>query len=137
MRLAKPDQYIVYYDSESSIHSSKNSGFHSKSKHINVICYWLRDVSDAKSLEIAKIHTGKNISNTLTKVVTKEKHKVVMVWAWTLFLMLSRFFMESEREGLLGVPPLMKKQQKLNNFTCLRKGARMHCARAQVAKHAC
>ena len=36
--------------------------------------HWVRDVLDAKYLELVKIHTDKNVSDMLTKVVTKEKH---------------------------------------------------------------
>ena len=36
--------------------------------------HWVRDVLDAKELELVKIHTDKNVSDMLTKVVTKEKH---------------------------------------------------------------
>lgn len=103
-------------------------GFHSKRKHIDLICHWVRDVSDAKSLELSKIQTDKNVSGVLMKVVTKEKQIVEMVWGMDGIPILARFFMESEREGLLDVSLVMKKQQIiLNNFTCLRKGTGMHC----------
>lgn len=46
----------------------------------------MRDMLENKSLELAKVHTDKNISNMMTKVVTKENHLfcrsgVVMVGA--------------------------------------------------------
>lgn len=44
------------------------------SKHIDVRYHWVRDILDAKSLELVKIHTDKNVSDMLTKVVNKVKH---------------------------------------------------------------
>ena len=37
-------KYVVYSDSQSAIHLSKNSTFHSRSKHIYVRYHWIRDV---------------------------------------------------------------------------------------------
>lgn len=44
------------------------------SKHIDVRYQWVRDMLDAKSFELVKIHIDKNVSDMLMKVVTKEKH---------------------------------------------------------------
>lgn len=54
--------------------SSKNLSSNLRSKHINVRYHLARAMLDAKSHELAKVHTNKNVSNTLTKVVTKEEH---------------------------------------------------------------
>ena len=68
------DKYEVLCDSQSAIHLSKNSSFHSRSKHIDVRYHWVRDVLEKKLLELNKVHTDKNVSDMLTKVVTKDKH---------------------------------------------------------------
>lgn len=70
----KQYQYLVHCDSENVIHLNKNSSFHSRRKYINVRYQWVRDALDEKSLELTKIDIDKNISDMLTKVVTKEKH---------------------------------------------------------------
>lgn len=44
------------------------------SKLINVKNHSLRDILKNKSLELTKIHTEKNIINTLTKILTKGKY---------------------------------------------------------------
>lgn len=69
----KQDRYFVHYDSESIIYMNKNLIFYS-SKHIDVRYHYVRDVLDVQSLELAKIHTDKNVSDMVTKVVTKDKH---------------------------------------------------------------
>ena len=70
----KQDRYIVHCDSQSAIHLSKNSSFHSRSKHIDVRYHWVRDVLESKSLELTKIHTERNVADMMTKVGSKEKH---------------------------------------------------------------
>ena len=54
------ERYILYCDSQSAIHLSMNSSFHSKSKHIDVRYHWIRDVLEEKKMHIEKIHTHEN-----------------------------------------------------------------------------
>ena len=67
------DKYVVYSDSQSVIHLSKNSTFHSRSKHIDVRYHWIHDVLESNQLHLEKIHTSENGSNMLTKCLPKEK----------------------------------------------------------------
>lgn len=71
---SRQDRYLVYCDTECIIHLGKNSNFHLRNKNINVRYHWVRIVLDAKSIKLAKIHINRNVSNMLTKVVSKEKH---------------------------------------------------------------
>ena len=66
----KHDKYVLYCDNQSTIHLSKNSTFHSRSKHIDVRYHWIRDVLEEKLLQI---HTDKNGSDMMTKPLNKEK----------------------------------------------------------------
>ena len=70
----KQEMYILLCDNQSAIHLSKNSTFHSRSKHIDVRHHWIRDVLDEKLLQLEKVHTDENGSDTMTKSLTKEKH---------------------------------------------------------------
>ena len=56
----KQEKYVVYCDSQSVIHLSKNSTSHSRSKHIDVRYHWIRDVLESKQLYLEKIHTSEN-----------------------------------------------------------------------------
>ena len=67
------EKYVVYNDSQSAIHLSNNSTFHSRSKHIDVKYHWIHDVLELKQLYLEKIHTYENGSNMLTKCLSKEK----------------------------------------------------------------
>ena len=67
------DKFALYCDSQSAIHLSKNSTFHSRSKHIDVRYHWIRDVLDSKMLQLEKIHTDENGSDMMTKALPKEK----------------------------------------------------------------
>lgn len=53
----KQNRYVLFCDNQSAIHLGKNSSFHSKSIHIDVRYHWIRDVLDAKLLELQKIQT--------------------------------------------------------------------------------
>ena len=70
------ENYVLYCDSQSAIHLSKNSTFHSRSKHIDVRYHWIRDVLESKLLKIEKIHTNDNGADMLTKPLQMEKIKV-------------------------------------------------------------
>ena len=70
------DGYIVNCDSQSAIDLSKNSMYHSRSKHIEVRYHWLRLVVEQQSFELEKIHTDENPADMLTKVVSREKLKL-------------------------------------------------------------
>ena len=70
------ERYILHCDSQSAIHLSKNSSFHSKSKHIDVRYHWIRDVLEEKKMHIEKIHTNENGSDMMTKSLSREKLEV-------------------------------------------------------------
>ena len=63
-------------DSQSAIHLSKNSTFHSRSKHIDVRYHWIRDVLKEKLLQLDKVHKDENGSDMMTKTLPKEKHEL-------------------------------------------------------------
>ena len=71
----KQERYVLHCDSQSAIHLSKNSSFHSRSKHIDVRYHWIRDVLNDKLLQLEKVHTDENTSDMLTKALTKDKHE--------------------------------------------------------------
>jgi hypothetical protein len=59
------ERNVLCCDSQSAIHLSKNSTFHSRSKHIDVKCHWICDALEDKMLQIEKIHTDDNGSNII------------------------------------------------------------------------
>ena len=67
------EKYNLFYDSQCVIHLAKNSSFHSRTKHIDVRYHWIRDVVSSRLLKIEKIHTDKNGSNMMTKILPSEK----------------------------------------------------------------
>ena len=72
----RQNKFVVYSDSQSAIHVSKNPSFHSRSKHIQVRYHWVRDVLDDKELYLEKVHTDDNGSDMMTKSLLKGKHDV-------------------------------------------------------------
>ena len=67
------NKYVIHCESQSAIDLSKNATFHSRSKHIEVRYHRIRLVVEKQLMELRKIHTEKNPTDMLTKVVTKEK----------------------------------------------------------------
>ena len=60
------ERYLLYCDSQSVIHLSKNLTFHSRSKHIDVRYHWIRDVLEMKLFCLEKIHSDENGSDMMT-----------------------------------------------------------------------
>ena len=50
------ERYLLYSDSQSVIHLSKNPTFRSRSKHIDVRYHWIRDALEMKLFCLEKIH---------------------------------------------------------------------------------
>lgn len=69
----KQERYVVHCDSQSAIYLSKNSVYHPRTKHIDLRYLWIRDVVSKKLFQLRKIHTNKNTSDMLTKVVPHHK----------------------------------------------------------------
>ena len=70
---SKSTNLCDFCDRQSAIDLSKNSMYHSRTKHIDVRYHWLRSAIEDQLLQLTKIHTDKNVADMLTKVVSKEK----------------------------------------------------------------
>jgi len=79
------EKYILYCDSQSDIHLSKNSSSHSRSKHVDVCYHWIRNALNKKLLQLEKIHSDNNGVDMTTKALPKEKH-VFFVKLWQAWL---------------------------------------------------
>ena len=53
--------YVIFCDSQSAIDLSKNSMYHSRTKHIDLRFHWLRSAIKDQLLQLKKIHTDKNV----------------------------------------------------------------------------
>ena len=60
-------------DNQSAIFLAKNPAYHSKTKHIDVQYYFVRDVIEDKKVLLVKVDTLKNTTDALTKSVSSEK----------------------------------------------------------------
>ncbi|KAL6334618.1 hypothetical protein AAG906_019470 [Vitis piasezkii] len=72
----KQEMGILHNDSQSTIFIAKNSAFHSKSKHIQTKCHFIRYFIEDKLVILEKICGSKNPADMLTKGVTIEKLKL-------------------------------------------------------------
>ena len=69
-------EYMIHCDSQSAMDLSKNSMYHSSTKHIDVRYHWLREAVEKQEIKLSKINTDDNPADMLTKVVPCEKHKL-------------------------------------------------------------
>jgi len=58
---------MVYSNSQSAIHLSKNDTYHSKTKHINVKYHFIPDIVTQGDIVVKKIYTLENPAEMLTK----------------------------------------------------------------------
>ncbi|GKA85619.1 retrotransposon protein, putative, ty1-copia subclass, partial [Tanacetum coccineum] len=63
----------VNCDNQGAIHLSRNHIFHERTKHINVRYHFIREVLEAKTVEVLKVGTEHNAADALTKVVPGHK----------------------------------------------------------------
>ena len=70
------EKYVLYCDSQSAIHLSKNSTFHSRSKYIVVRHHWIRDALEMKQSSLEKFHTNENGTNMMTKILLVGKYAI-------------------------------------------------------------
>nr|GEW00574.1 retrovirus-related Pol polyprotein from transposon TNT 1-94 [Tanacetum cinerariifolium] len=69
---------VVNCDNQSTIHLSRNSMFHERTKHINVRYHFIRKIVESKEIEVANIGTKDNAADAFTKVVSGSKFKYCM-----------------------------------------------------------
>ena len=68
----RQNEYRKHCDSQSALNLSKNSIYHSRTKHIDIRYHWIHEVIDQQLLRL-KIHTKENPVDMLTNVVTWDK----------------------------------------------------------------
>ena len=69
----KQGEYVFYCDSQSAMDLSKNATYHAHTKYVDVRYHWIREVIEKNLMKLEKIHTDKNPSDMMTKVVSKGK----------------------------------------------------------------
>ena len=57
---------------------SKNTVFHERTKHMRVRYDFIRDIIDEGEIEVVKIHTSRNPTDILTKVVPVSKFNAAL-----------------------------------------------------------
>jgi hypothetical protein len=62
----------LYCDSHSAIFLEKSPTYHSKTKHIDVQYYFVRDMVEEKKVLLEKVDTLKNVADSLTKSMSTE-----------------------------------------------------------------
>ena len=66
----------LYCDSQSAIYLAKNQVYHARTKHIDVRFHKIRELVSSGELLLEKVHTSKNATNMLTKLVSKKSSSI-------------------------------------------------------------
>jgi len=66
-------EIVIYCDSQSAIHLTKNQMFHDRTKHIDIRYHFVRDVISGGDIVIKKINTADNPADMLTKALPQTK----------------------------------------------------------------
>lgn len=59
----------VFCDNQISVHLAKNNVYHERSKHIDVILHFVREIVLASEVKLEKVPTEDNPSDILTKTL--------------------------------------------------------------------
>ena len=72
---------MVFFDSQSATHLTKNDAYHSKTKYISVKYHYIRDTVAAAEIVVRKVHTSENPAHMLTKSlpIVKFEHYLDLV----------------------------------------------------------
>ena len=60
-------------DSQSAIFLAKNPAYHSRTKHIDVLYHFVRDMVESMMVLLEKVNTLENVADSLTKSVSTKK----------------------------------------------------------------
>ena len=64
---------VLFCDSKSTIAMSKNSVFHSRTKHINLKHHYIREAVDDEEVMIKHVKTGDQLADIFTKALPWNK----------------------------------------------------------------
>ena len=67
------DVLVIFCDSQSVVHLTRNSKYHSRTKHIEIKHHFIRDIVDTGDIIVEKIHTTENPADMLTKPLPSAK----------------------------------------------------------------
>lgn len=66
---------VIYSDSQSAIHLSKNHVYHERTRHVDIKFHYIRDLLANNVVTLNKIDTSDNPFDMGTKVVTNQKFR--------------------------------------------------------------
>ncbi|KNZ53452.1 uncharacterized protein VP01_3234g3 [Puccinia sorghi] len=78
LNLKITSKFNIYVDNQSAIALAINPLFQQRTKHIDIIYHWLREVYDSGLIHISYIPTHQMKANVCTKALGRRKHQDVI-----------------------------------------------------------
>lgn len=78
LNLSTSKKFNLYVDNQSAIALATNPIFQQRTKHIDIIFHWLREIYDSGQISITYIPTSKMKADMCTKSLGKKKHQEVI-----------------------------------------------------------
>jgi len=77
---------VVFSDNQSAIHLTNDDAYNSKTKHISVKYYYVRDTVAAEEIDVRKVHTLENLADMLIKplLIAKFEHCLDLVSIYSI-----------------------------------------------------
>jgi hypothetical protein len=69
------DVPTILCDNQAAISISHHPEHHSRTKHIDIACHFLRDLVSKKKLQLKYIRTGDNVADIFTKGLSRAAHE--------------------------------------------------------------
>ena len=64
---------LIYCDSQSALHITRNPSFYSNTKHIGVQYHFVRQVVKQGTMDMQKIHAKDNLADIMTNPINTDK----------------------------------------------------------------
>ena len=70
----------LFSDSQSALLLAQNPVYHARTKHIDVRYHKIRELMEEGEVELMKVHTKENQSDTLMKVLPRDSFQRCVAW---------------------------------------------------------
>lgn len=68
----------LFYDDQALMHVAANSAFHERTKHIEVVCNYIRQQVQSTVIQTNYVHSSNQLTDAFTKVFTSAQFRQLL-----------------------------------------------------------